>query len=87
MTDTVIRSRINPALKAEATRVFSDMGLTMSEAIRLFLTQTVAQGGLPFVVRTPNAKTKLAMQEALHDEVEAVSLGQLSEDWDKACER
>ena len=51
MTDTVIRSRIEASIKIEAQMLFDGMGLSMSEAIRLFLHQVVAEKGLPFPVR------------------------------------
>lgn len=51
MTDTVIRSRIEASIKIEAQMLFDCMGLSMSEAIRLFLHQVVAEKGLPFPVK------------------------------------
>lgn len=59
-----IRSRIEPDLKKEATRVLASCGLNVSDAIRLFLRQVVAQNGLPFEVKMPNATTRAAMAEA-----------------------
>ena len=59
-----VRSRIEPDLKDDATRVLADCGLNLSDAIRLFLRQVVAQNGLPFEVRIPNATTIAAMEEA-----------------------
>ena len=49
----VIRARIEPHLKAQASEVLSSCGLEMSEAIRLFLHQVVAADGLPFKVSRP----------------------------------
>ena len=43
-----IRSRIEPDLKENATRVLASCGLNVSDAVRLFLRQVVAQNGLPF---------------------------------------
>lgn len=59
-----VRSRIEPEIKERATEVLASNGLSLSDAIRLFLRQVVAQGGLPFEVKVPNAKTRAAMQEA-----------------------
>ena len=59
-----IRSRIEPDLKENATRILASCGLNVSDAIRLFLHQVVAQNGLPFAVKAPNAVTRAAMQEA-----------------------
>ena len=39
-------------------------GLNFSDAIRLFLRQLVAEQGLPFEVKVPNAITRAAMMEA-----------------------
>ncbi len=64
MKDTV-QSRVSPELKADAEKVFNAMGMKTSEAIRLFLQQTVNIGGLPFrpTAAQPNAKTAAAMKE------------------------
>ncbi len=59
-----IRSRIEPDLKENATRVLASCGLNVSDAVRLFLRQVVAQKGLPFEVNVPNAVTRAAMEEA-----------------------
>ena len=59
-----IRSRIEPDLKENATRVLASCGLNVSDAVRLFLRQVVAQNGLPFEVKAPNAVTIAAMEEA-----------------------
>lgn len=61
---TEVRSRIEPEVKENATKVLADCGLDLSGAIRLFLRQVVAQQGLPFEVRVPNATTIAAMEEA-----------------------
>jgi addiction module RelB/DinJ family antitoxin len=53
MAETVIRSRINSAIKLEAQTLLEKFGLTMSEAIRLFLHQVVIEKGLPFQVKLP----------------------------------
>lgn len=61
-TDSVVRARIEPALKKRATAVLAEMGLSVSDAIRLLLTRVAAEEALPFEVRTPNAKTRAAMR-------------------------
>lgn len=86
MTDCVIRSRIDPHIKAEAVELFEDMGLTLSEAIRLFLYQSVAEKRIPFSINIPNAKTRATLEKAnLGQELSPTTLEQLSSDWDKAC--
>ncbi len=59
-----IRFRIESELKENAVEVLSNCGLTISEAMRLFLRQVVATQGVPFEIRVPSAKTQKAMDEA-----------------------
>jgi DNA-damage-inducible protein J len=60
----MIRARMEPDLKTEAEQVLAQVGLTPTEAIRLFYRQVSLQGGLPFEVRVPNAEAKAAIIEA-----------------------
>ena len=48
-----IRSRVEPDLKENATRILAACGLNVSDAVRLFLRQVVAHNGLPFEVKAP----------------------------------
>ena len=58
--------RIDPATKHEAEQLFSCLGMTVGEAVTIFLHQSIMEGGLPFAVKQPrfNAETEAAMQEA-----------------------
>jgi DNA-damage-inducible protein J len=58
-----IEARIEPKLKAEAESVLADLGLSASEAIRVFYKQVVLRRGLPFDVVIPNASTRRAMRD------------------------
>ncbi len=64
MSSTMIHVRIDEELKKEAQQVFEQMGLSMSEAIRLFLRRTTAEHALPFEVRVPNAVTQETLEKA-----------------------
>ena len=48
MANETVQIRVTAELKEQAEAVFKAMGLKTSEAIRLFLQQTVNTGGLPF---------------------------------------
>lgn len=61
---TDVRSRVEPEIKESATQVLAQCGLTLSDGIRLFLRQVIAEKGLPFDVKVPNAATQAAMAEA-----------------------
>ena len=60
-----IQSRIEENLKDDAEKIFDAMGLKMSEAIRMFVKQTVNYGGLPFRPQAifPNNETMSAIEE------------------------
>ena len=62
-TETV-RARLEPELKKEAEAVLKELGLSTTEAIRLFYRQLVLRKGLPFDVKIPNAETREAMRQA-----------------------
>ena len=44
--------------------VFSQLGLSPTQAIRLFYKQVTLQHGLPFAVKVPNAETREALRQA-----------------------
>ena len=60
----LIHARIDPRLKKSADRIFSQIGISTTEAIRLFLKQVELHQGLPFPVSIPNEETVAAMMEA-----------------------
>lgn len=53
LANEIVRVRINEQLKYDATAVLESMGLTMSEAIRIFLKRVVDEKALPFALRMP----------------------------------
>jgi DNA-damage-inducible protein J len=59
-----VRARIDEQVRDEAAAVLSDMGLTVSDVIRMTLTKVAKDGALPFELKVPNAETRAAMEEA-----------------------
>ena len=61
-----INMRVSPDIKADAESIFSSLGMTLTEAVNIFLHKAVMEGGLPFDVRQPryNKETEAAMAEA-----------------------
>ena len=61
-----ISMRVNPRIKAEAESIYGSLGMTLTEAINIFLHKSILEGGLPFDVRQPryNSETEAAMREA-----------------------
>ncbi|HEY9871504.1 MAG TPA: type II toxin-antitoxin system RelB/DinJ family antitoxin [Candidatus Obscuribacterales bacterium] len=60
----MLHVRVDDKVKTRATRTLEAMGLSVSEAVRLFLHRVVADQALPFDVKVPNAETRAAMAEA-----------------------
>jgi DNA-damage-inducible protein J len=61
--DTYVRARIDTATKERAADALEDMGLSISDAIRLLMLRIADERRLPFEVRVPNATTRRAMAE------------------------
>jgi DNA-damage-inducible protein J len=57
--------RVKPEIKAQAEQVFDGFGITVSEAVNIFLHKAIMVGGIPFEIRpsAPNAETLEAMRE------------------------
>ena len=57
---------IDSELKEEAQALFSSLGMTLEEAITLFLEASVQHGGIPFPLEQTryNQETELALEEA-----------------------
>ena len=62
-SDTVVRARIDGQVKEKAAKVLAEMGLSVSDAIRLLLIRVAAEQALPFEIKVPNAETRAAMAE------------------------
>ena len=58
--------RIDPETKTGAEQLFATYGISISDAVNMFLRQSLFVGGLPFELSQPryNAETEAAIQEA-----------------------
>ncbi|MBQ9377781.1 MAG: type II toxin-antitoxin system RelB/DinJ family antitoxin [Schwartzia sp.] len=66
MTKT-LNLRVDADLKAQAEHIFSELGLSTTTAINMFLKAVVRYGGLPLDMRIrPNAETQQAIEEIEH---------------------
>lgn len=62
--DTTVQVRVDHETKDQANQTLNKLGLTMAEAVRIFLRQVVMQKGLPFRVHIPNEMTLKTLEEA-----------------------
>jgi DNA-damage-inducible protein J len=74
---TMIHVRIDQNLKSKASRTLDAMGLSLSEAVRVFLTRVATDQAIPFELRVPNAHTIAAMEAG--DRGEVVKFGSVEE--------
>ncbi len=50
-------------IKDEAKKLFKKYGISLSEAINIFLAQSVYNRGIPFEIKLPNEETMKAIEE------------------------
>jgi DNA-damage-inducible protein J len=62
-TTDVVRARIDHATKERAAAALADMGLSISDAIRLMMVRIADERRLPFEVRAPETVTREAITE------------------------
>ena len=63
-TDT-LHIRIEPSVKQRAEKTLNDLGLSITEAINVFLNQVILNDGIPFEIRKPkfNKETIQAIED------------------------
>ena len=66
----MIRARTEVELKEEVEGIFSQLGLTQTEAINIFYRQVALNKGLPFSVKLPNEETLEAIEASCNNEGE-----------------
>lgn len=61
-----INLRIEPSKKAQAEALFGSFGISVTDAINIFLNTAIMEGGFPFQIKQPhyNRETELAIEEA-----------------------
>ena len=53
---TTFTFRLNPEVKDKSAELFESMGITLSDAINLFLHQSLREGGIPFEIKRADWK-------------------------------
>jgi len=61
---SMIHIRVEDDIKEQATQALTAMGLSVSDAVRLFLRRVVIDQAFPLELKVPNAATRAAMQES-----------------------
>ncbi len=65
MGSTNLNIRTDREVKDAAEKIFSELGITMTTAVNMFLRQTIRENGIPFELKlnAPNALTVAAIEE------------------------
>lgn len=61
---SMLHVRVEEDTKALAAEALANMGLTVSDAVRLFLHRVVAEQAFPLELKVPNAATRAAIAES-----------------------
>lgn len=61
---SMLHIRVDDDIKDQATQVLNAMGLSMSDAVRLFLRRVVVDQAFPLELKVPNAESQAAIAES-----------------------
>jgi len=77
--------KLDPTVKQEAQKIFNELGLSLCEAVNLFLNQVRLRKGIPFDIEIPNEETQTVMRDVLEGKnLEPFSLDDLKNERKKA---
>jgi len=64
MATTMVHIRVDDKVKEKAAKTLAQMGMSVSDAVRMLLVRVAAERALPFEVKVPNPTTVKAMKGA-----------------------
>lgn len=85
---SIARERTNLTLehdlKEKSKEIYKKLGLSLSDAVNMFLAQTVLKSGLPFEAKIPNKEVQEAIKEARKGiNVEKITIDDLTKEANK----
>jgi DNA-damage-inducible protein J len=85
MKTAVVHARMEPQTKRAAEGVLHALGISPTEAIRIFYRQITLRRGLPFAVAVPNDRTVATLEKSRRGEdvQQFESLDAMFESWEK----
>jgi DNA-damage-inducible protein J len=60
----MLHVRVDDDVKAQASEALASMGLSVSDAVRIFLKRVVNDQAFPLELKVPNAETRAAIAES-----------------------
>lgn len=73
--------RINPKIRERAESIYAGCGLTLTDAINIFIQQSINVEGLPFVVTTKSAKSEQAINRLMNEIAKGEASVHTESDW------
>ncbi len=61
---SMLHVRVDDDVKAQASEALASMGLSVSDAVRIFLKRVVNDQAFPLELKVPNAETRKAIKES-----------------------
>lgn len=61
---SMLHVRVDDEVKAQASEALASMGLSVSDAVRIFLKRVVNDQAFPLELKVPNAQTRAAIEES-----------------------
>ena len=68
MKTAIVHARVEPQTKRKAESVLRKLGITPTEAIRMYYNQISMRGGIPFPVEIPNKLTADTLRKSRRGE-------------------
>lgn len=65
MATSVVQVRVDTDLKEQAAKIFEELGIDLSTAIRMFLKRSVLDEGIPFRMTRPRANYEYGANRGL----------------------
>lgn len=71
--------KLDKNIKEDAKKIFAKLGISMGDAVNMFLAQVSMNKGLPFEVKIPNSETKKVFDDILDEKnIEKFDLEELA---------
>ncbi len=77
-----IKTRTTSQVKSDATDIYSRWGLSLSDAINIFLIKSIEVGGLPFNMRIEKLSFEALSSKAYQAKINSEGIAVLPADWD-----
>ena len=77
-----IKARTSSEVKDEASKVFAHWGITLNDAINMFLVKSIEVGGLPFDLRPESTPYGALSSVAYKAPIDSEGIPALPSDWD-----